>query len=354
MNEIKVIENNGQRVLTTVQIAELYGTDSKVISNNFNRNKERYTEGKHYYCLTGDAKRGFVNRHQIEDGSKASNFYLWAEKGALLHAKSLNTDKAWEVYDYLVENYFEVKDQRLTGMKLIATAVVEAQALLKEKDNKICMLETSIAVKDQQISELKPKASYYDVVLNCPDLLSTTKIAKDYGKSAVWLNSYLHDKKIQYKQGGVWLLYQNYAQCGYTSTKTHNYNGDDGIQHAKVHTYWTQKGRLFIYETLKSDGILPLVEYKQSAQRQKGKIEMNEIVINNQNVLVKEYEGKRVVTFKDIDMVHGRPEGTARKRFNDNKKHFIEGEDYYRIQPSEIRTVGITSPNRYLFLFHQL
>ena len=82
------------------------------------------------------------------------------------------------------------------------------------------MLETSIAVKDQQISELKPKASYYDVVLNCPDLLSTTKIAKDYGKSAVWLNSYLHDKKIQYKQGGVWLLYQNYAQCGYTSTKT--------------------------------------------------------------------------------------------------------------------------------------
>lgn len=265
MNEIKVIENNGQRVLTTVQIAELYGTDSKVISNNFNRNKERYTEGKHYYCLTGDAKRGFVNRHQIEDGSKASNFYLWTEKGALLHAKSLNTDKAWEVYDYLVENYFEVKDQRLTGMKLIATAVVEAQALLKEKDNKICMLETSIAVKDQQISELKPKASYYDVVLNCPDLLSTTKIAKDYGKSAVWLNSYLHDKKIQYKQGGVRLLYQNYAQCGYTSTKTHNYNGDDGIQHAKVHTYWTQKGRLFIYETLKSDGILPLVEYKQSA-----------------------------------------------------------------------------------------
>lgn len=90
MNEIKVIENNGQRVLTTVQIAELYGTDSKVISNNFNRNKERYTEGKHYYCLTGDAKRGFVNRHQIEDGSKASNFYLWTEKGALLHAKSLN------------------------------------------------------------------------------------------------------------------------------------------------------------------------------------------------------------------------------------------------------------------------
>lgn len=72
---------------------------------------------------------------------------------------------------------------------------------------------------------------------------------------------------------------------------------------------------------------------------------MNEILINNQNVLIKEYEGKRVVTFKDIDMVHNRPEGTARKRFNDNKKHFIEGEDFYILdQPSEIRTLGITRP----------
>lgn len=65
---------------------------------------------------------------------------------------------------------------------------------------------------------------------------------------------------------------------------------------------------------------------------------MNEILINNQNLLIKEYEGKRVITFKDIDMVHNRPEGTARKRFNDNKKHFIEGEDFFKICASEIRT----------------
>lgn len=72
---------------------------------------------------------------------------------------------------------------------------------------------------------------------------------------------------------------------------------------------------------------------------------MNQILINNQNVLIKEYEGKRVITFKDIDMVHNRPQGTARKRFNDNKKHFIEGEDFYILdQPSEIRTLGITRP----------
>ena len=65
---------------------------------------------------------------------------------------------------------------------------------------------------------------------------------------------------------------------------------------------------------------------------------MKEIIINNMPVLVKEYGGQRVVTLKDIDTVHGRPDGTARKRFNENKKRFIEGEDYFKVCASEIRT----------------
>lgn len=77
---------------------------------------------------------------------------------------------------------------------------------------------------------------------------------------------------------------------------------------------------------------------------------MNEIVIGNTNVSIKEYKGQRVVTFKDIDTVHGRPDGTARRNFNRNKEHFIEGEDYYKIQPNEIRTVGIKSNNGGLVL----
>ena len=121
-------------------------------------------------------------------------------------------------------------------------------------------LKTQVAVKDQVIQELQPKATYYDLILNCKDLLSTTKIAKDYGKSAVWLNTLLHELGIQFKQSDIWLLYQKYADKGYTSTKTHTYNKDDGTYGAKVHTYWTQKGRLFIYSLLKSNGYLPLIE----------------------------------------------------------------------------------------------
>ena len=68
-------------------------------------------------------------------------------------------------------------------------------------------------------------------------------------------------------------------------------------------------------------------------------------IINDVPLKIKEYKGQRVVTFKDIDTIHNRPEGTARKRFNDNRKHFIEGEDFFIVnQASEIRTLGITRP----------
>lgn len=138
--------------------------------------------------------------------------------------------------------------------------LIELATQLKSEREQRKQLETTVAVQEQQIAELQPKASYYDVVLNCKDLLSITTIAKDYGKSGVWLNRYLHENGVQYKQGQNWLLYQKYAEKGYTSTKTQTFNGMDGQQHTKVHTYWTQKGRLFIYDLLKMNGLLPLIE----------------------------------------------------------------------------------------------
>ena len=75
------------------------------------------------------------------------------------------------------------------------------------------------------------------------------------------MNTYLHSKGVQYKQGERnWLLYQKYADCGYVGSKTFTCTTEDGTVHTKAHTYWTQKGRLFIYELLKADGILPLME----------------------------------------------------------------------------------------------
>lgn len=138
--------------------------------------------------------------------------------------------------------------------------LIELATQLKAEQAQRKQLETTVAVQNQQIAELQPKASYYDVVLNCKDLISITSIAKDYGKSGIWLNRYLNQNGVQYKQGNHWLLYQKYAEKGYTSTKTQTFPGADGQQHTKVHTYWTQKGRLFIYDLLKANGLLPLIE----------------------------------------------------------------------------------------------
>ena len=134
---------------------------------------------------------------------------------------------------------------------------------LKAEREKTKQLTETVAVQTQQIAEMQPKVSYYDLVLNCKDLISISVIAKDYGKSAKWLNNFLHEHKVQYKQGKIWLLNQKYAENGYTSTKTHTVNGKDGEIHPKVHTYWTQKGRLFIYDLLKSNGVLPLIEREE-------------------------------------------------------------------------------------------
>lgn len=140
---------------------------------------------------------------------------------------------------------------------------IAAFTALKEEREKRLALEEVAAVQKQQIAEMQPKATYYDVVLRCKDAVNISVIAKDYGWSAQKMNEYLHQKGIQYKQSDIWLLYQKYAGCGYTKTNTHIYEDSCGKEHTKVHTKWTQKGRLFIYSLLKADGIVPQIEMEE-------------------------------------------------------------------------------------------
>lgn len=107
----EVVEYNSQRILTSQQIAELYETDLDNIKKNFSNNKDRFTAGKHYFYLEGKELKRFKNEVKIPDlvGKRASSLYLWTEKGALLHAKSLGTDAAWEMYERLVDEYYRLK-----------------------------------------------------------------------------------------------------------------------------------------------------------------------------------------------------------------------------------------------------
>ena len=111
--------------------------------------------------------------------------------------------------------------------------------------------------KDQLIAEYEPKATYCDLVLASPNAVPISLIAKDYGMSAIAFNKLLHDLGIQYKQSGTWLLYQEYAGFGYTKSATYL---DEVSGFTRMNTKWTQKGRLFLYQTLKANDILPLIE----------------------------------------------------------------------------------------------
>lgn len=138
--------------------------------------------------------------------------------------------------------------------------IIQLATKLKEEQAKSRALEATSQQQKQIIAEMEPKASYYDKVLASPDPVLASVIAKDYGKSGMWLNKRLHDFGIQYKLDGTWLLYQKYAEQGYAKSYTHTYSDRLGMTHSTILTCWTQKGRLFIYDLLKERGILPLME----------------------------------------------------------------------------------------------
>ena len=133
---------------------------------------------------------------------------------------------------------------------------IAALTQLKEERERRKQLECQTLIQRQQIAEMQPKASYYDLILQNKNTVPITQIAKDYGMSGRKFNELLHELGVQYKFRKTWLLYQQYAECGYTQSRTYAIDESRSV----MHTYWTQKGRLFLYDLLKSEGIYPLIE----------------------------------------------------------------------------------------------
>ena len=154
-NSLLPIETQGMRVLTTQQLATAYSTTSHCIKQNFYSNKTNYIEGKHYISLTGEALTQFKNKVRNLDlvGKRARTLYLWTERGALLHAKSINTDKAWEVYDHLVDFYFCFKEAPPIPERLLPEAAPVSNPEIPSMTNPLLILQILLQIaKDQNIS----------------------------------------------------------------------------------------------------------------------------------------------------------------------------------------------------------
>lgn len=162
MNQFQVIKLNGERVLTTSQLAESYGTEEKRISENFNRNQKRYQEGKHFFLLQGEDLKQFKSKYaNCGIASNSNKLYFWTEKGAWLQAKSLNTDQAWDAYEMLVDEYYNIKDnviplsknQALVTVLRTTADLVEDNQSIKKEQHEIRKLVTQIDNKvEEQIT----------------------------------------------------------------------------------------------------------------------------------------------------------------------------------------------------------
>jgi len=162
------------------------------------------------------------------------------EKGKQARQYFIQVEKAWNSPEMIMKRALEYVNRQVEGLSLES------------------------AHQKQIIAELQPKATYYDLILQNKSLVAISVIAKDYGISGTKMNELLNEHGVQYKMGNkkkyIWLLYAKYQDKGYTSSKTQSYVDSNGVVQNKPHTYWTQKGRLFIYDLLKQSSILPIIE----------------------------------------------------------------------------------------------
>lgn len=262
MNQLQIFENKEFGKIRTVEI-----------------NNEPYFVGKDVADILGytNARKALTD-HVDEDDKGVTkcdtlggsqNMTVINESGlySLILSSKLPTAKKFkrwvtsEVLPSIRKHGMYATDELIANPDI---AIAAFQALKEEREQRQ-LLQFECNKQKQIIGELKPKADYTDIILQSKSLISVTQISKDYGMSGTAMNELLHRYGVQYKQGRQWLLYSKYHNNGFTHSETVTITRSDGRTDTVLNTKWTQKGRLFIYNLLKSHDILPVIERDISA-----------------------------------------------------------------------------------------
>lgn len=233
---------------------------SRVVADEIGRQHKHVLDGLDKLLLdsTADISALLIPNEYKASNGKTNREYLLTKDGFTLYMFNIQGHQDFKM-NYI--NKFNEMEEHIKNQTLkLPTTYKEAllELVAKEEENEKLRLETK--VNKQRINELKPKADYYDQILKSKKLLTIGQISKDYGMSSQAMNKLLHDMKVQYKQSNQWLLYAKYQAKGYTSSEPHEYKKKDGTIDFNLHTKWTQKGRIFLYEELKRNDILPMIE----------------------------------------------------------------------------------------------
>ena len=197
-----------------------------------------FTEGTDFISILGESTGGRPSEdHALKlDMAKEISMIQRNEKGKEARQYFIQVEKEFNSPERIMARALRIADETINRLSLVAKQ------------------------QEQVIGELKPKADYVDSILKNKGLVTITQIAKDYGMTGAAMNSTLHNLGIQYKQSDQWLLYRAYQNKGYTFSETIDIVRTDKRPDVKMNTKWTQKGRLFLHELLKDNGILPTIE----------------------------------------------------------------------------------------------
>lgn len=247
MNYLTEIENkDGINVVSSRVIANQLGKQHKHVLESIDNIIQN---------STADISALFLVGQYVASNGKRNKEYLLTKDGFTLYMFNI---QGFNDFKMAYINEFNRMEKEIKN-KLPNNYIEALECLLiAEREKEQLKIENNI--KSQQIGELKPKADYVDKILKSKSLMNVSQIAKDYGMSATKFNKILHELKVQYKQAGQWLLYNKYHHKGYTHSETYSFTNSDGSTRTTLTTKWTNKGRLFLYELLKNNGYLPLIE----------------------------------------------------------------------------------------------
>ena len=267
MNELSTMIVDGER-MTSLQIAEITGKPhadvmkairkmepawSKINEGNFSLVDYQDKKGETRPCYSLNKEECLYIATKFNDEARAKLIKRWKELEEQHQKPSVP------------QNYLEALESLVKAEKEKQQLALEN----KQKDETIITISKANVELGNKITEMLPKVSYYDRILQSNATMTITQIAQDYGMSAIAMNKELESMRIQHKERGQWILYAQFLKGGYVHSRAVDIIRRDGRHDVKYNTEWTTKGRLFLYEALKGKGILPLIE-QENTPRDKG------------------------------------------------------------------------------------
>ena len=238
---MKVQVKNDRQLVSARDLHKGLGLKGR-FSRWFKTNTELFTENEDFYKCTSSTVVNNGAVRELDDYlltiemAKQLAMMARTEKSKLYREYFLDLERKWNSPEMVMHRALEFSNARIKQLKL---------------ENKNLSI---------QLEESNKKADYLDVILGTPDALAISQIAADYGYGAVSFNRLLHKVGIQHRVNGQWILYRAYMGKNYVTTKPFVYKDHKGNDRTSLSTYWTQAGRKLIYDVLKDNDILPLIE----------------------------------------------------------------------------------------------